>query len=161
MTSQKITPLTLPESAKKLIESNALGHVVTLNPDGSPHVTCVWVGIDQDDIAFASMNPWRKTKNLQRDPRVALSIESPQLEANGLPQYLTVRGRADVIEGGAFDLLRTLAQTYIGPGTAFPPQELATKPGYVMRVTSIEEIGGIGPWAGRVPGLPKKRSETS
>ncbi|MFF4418724.1 PPOX class F420-dependent oxidoreductase [Streptosporangium sp. NPDC001559] len=144
----------LPESARELVGSGALGHVVTLNEDGSPHVTGVWVGIDDGDIVFASMFPWRKTENLLRDPRVAVSVESPGSHATGLQQYLVVRGRAEVTEGGAFELIRRLAEVYVGEGAQIPPDELRVHTGHVVRVRA-EEIGGVGPWKGAPPGLPK------
>ncbi|GAA3436577.1 TIGR03618 family F420-dependent PPOX class oxidoreductase [Kutzneria kofuensis] len=149
------TGLRLPPSAVELIEGGPLGHVVTLNEDGSPHVTCVWVGIDDGDIFFASMFNYRKTKNLMRDPRVALSVESLQFHGSGLRQYLTVTGRGEVVKGGAFDLIRKLANVYIAPGAEIPPAELKVHPGYVTRI-HVEEIGGVGPWAGDPPKLPSK-----
>lgn len=144
----------LPRSAVDLINSPALGHVVTLDPDGRPHVTGVWLGMDGDDIVFASMYAWRKTRNLMSDPRVAISVEGAGFHDSGLREYLVLRGRAEVTEGGAFALLRRLAKKYMGPGVAFPPDELAGRSGYVMRMR-IEEIGGVGPWTGAPPGLPE------
>lgn len=150
------TGLRLPPSVVGLLSGPVLGHVVSLNPDGSPHVTGVWLGLDGDDIVFASMYAWRKTKNLMRDERVAISVESGDFHATGLREYLVVRGRAEVTEGGAFSLLRHLAESYMGPGAEFPPDELAERKGYVMRVR-VEEIGGVGPWTGAPPGLPEDR----
>jgi PPOX class probable F420-dependent enzyme len=146
--------LELPESARQLVESGVLAHVVTLNEDGSPHVTGVWAGVDDGDIVFASMFAWRKTKNLMRDPRVAVSIESPTFHATGLREYLFVRGTVEITDGGAFELIRRLAAVYIGEGAQIPPDELRVHTGHVMRVKA-EEIGGVGPWAGPPPGLPK------
>ena len=145
----------LPESARKLIESGKLAHVVTLNPDGSPHVTGVWVGLDDGDIVFASMFAYQKTQNLWRDPRVAISIESDEFHASGLREYLVVRGRAEVTEGGAFEEIRRLANVYIAPGAQMPPPELAVHAGYVTRVR-VQQVGGIGPWAGEPPKLSTK-----
>ncbi|RKN36700.1 TIGR03618 family F420-dependent PPOX class oxidoreductase [Streptomyces hoynatensis] len=146
--------IALPQSAVDLINGPALGHVVSLNPDGSPHVTGVWLGMDGNDVVFASMYAWRKTKNLMRDQRVAISVEGAGFHDSGLREYLVLRGRAEVTEGGAFALLRRLAETYMGPGVAFPPDELADRAGYVMRMR-VEEIGGVGPWTGAPPGLPE------
>jgi nitroimidazol reductase NimA-like FMN-containing flavoprotein (pyridoxamine 5'-phosphate oxidase superfamily) len=68
----------LPDSARALIETDALGHLVTLNEDGSPQVTCVWVGLDGDDLITAHLNPHqRKLANIRRDPRVVLSSRGP------------------------------------------------------------------------------------
>jgi PPOX class probable F420-dependent enzyme len=144
----------LPSSARELIESTAIAHVCTLNSDGSPHITGVWVGMEGDDIVFASMYAWRKTKNLMRDPRVALSIEGSGYHESGLREYLTISGRVVVTEGGAFALLRRLAQVYMGPGVTFPPDELSGLQGYVMRV-KVQRFGGVGPWTGAPPGLPE------
>lgn len=146
--------LQLPESARQLIESGVLAHVVTMDPDGRPRVACVWVGIDDGAVTFASMYRWRKTDNLQRDPRVALSIESPDSHPSGLRQYLVIRGRARISRGGAFEFLRRRAAVYMGPGADFPPPELRGRLGYVTRI-DIEDIGGVGPWAGGPPGPPK------
>jgi hypothetical protein len=82
---------------------------------------------------------------VQRDPRVALSIEGTIIQPPGLKQYLVVHGRARVTEGGAPELLQELAYRYLGPGVKFPPME-NPPPGHVMRIT-VERIGGIGPWA--------------
>jgi PPOX class probable F420-dependent enzyme len=147
--------IALPQPAQELIKSGALAHVVTLNPDGSPHVTGVWAGLDNDDIVFASMFAWRKTKNLMLDPRVAISFESSTFHDSGLREYLVVCGRVEMTEGGAFDLLRRLAVTYMGEGAQIPPDELSVHRGYVMRVKA-EKVGGVGPWTSGPPGLPKE-----
>jgi PPOX class probable F420-dependent enzyme len=134
----------LPASARDLLESGALAHLVTLNPDGSPQVTCVWVGIDGDELVTAHLGAFRKVKNVQRDPRVALSIESDQPNPIGMLHYLVVYGRARAVEGGAPELLQRLAYTYVGPGVRFPPMD-NPPPGYVLHITP-ERFGGLGPW---------------
>ncbi len=134
----------MPESARRLIESDALAHLVTLNSDGSPQVTCVWVGLDGGEIVSGHLGHWRKLQNIRRDPRVALSIEGTVIEPPGLKQYLIVHGRAEVVEGGAPELLQRLAHVYLGPEVTFPP--MSDPPaGYVVRIT-VERIGGVGPW---------------
>lgn len=148
----------LPGPARDLLDGAAVAHLVTLNPDGSPHITCVWVGLDGEDVVFASMYPWRKTTNLQRDPRAAISVEAPGFHAAGLREYLTIYGTAEVTEGGAYELLNKLAQRYLGPGADFPPPELRSLDGYVMRLR-VERFGGVGPWKGDPPGLPKGYQE--
>ena len=54
----------LPQSVRELIESGSLAHLVTLNPDGSPQVACVWVGLEQDEIVSGHLNvgPGEATK---------------------------------------------------------------------------------------------------
>jgi PPOX class probable F420-dependent enzyme len=135
----------LPESARLLVESDSLAHLVTLNPDGSPQVTCVWVGLDEDEIVSGHLPAdQRKLQNVARDPRVALSIEGTQIQPPGLKQYLVVHGRARLVEGGAPELLQRLAYVYLGAGVRFPPMD-SPPPGHVMRI-SVERIGGVGPW---------------
>ncbi len=136
----------LSQSARELIESGSLGHLVTLNSDGSPQVTCVWVGLEQDEIISGHLNVnQRKLRNVARDPRVALSIEGTEIQPPGLMQYLVVHGRARVDEGGAPELLQQLAHVYLGPTVTFPP--MADPPaGCVLRIT-VERIGGVGPWS--------------
>jgi PPOX class probable F420-dependent enzyme len=137
--------MNLPESARSLVESDSLAHLVTLNPDGSPQVTCVWVGLEQDEIVSGHLLAnQRKLKNIARDPRVALSIEGREIQPPGLKQYLVVHGHARLVKGGAPELLQRLARVYLGPGVKFPPVD-DPPAGHVMRIT-VERIGGVGPW---------------
>jgi len=137
----------LPDSARKLIESGAHAHLVTLNPDGSPHVTVVWVGLDGEDILAAHLYEIKKVRNLRRDGRVAVTFESDTMSAMGLKEYLVVYGQADIEEGGAPELLQKLAYIYIGPGVKFPPMD-NPPPGFITRIY-VKRISGVGPWTGR------------
>jgi PPOX class probable F420-dependent enzyme len=119
--------------------------MVTVNPDGTPQVTCVWVGLDGDEIVSGHLGRWQKVKNIERDSRVTLSIEAPGTNDIGMREYLVVHGRARIEEGGAPELLQKLARTYVGPDVKFPPMP-DPPPGYVARVT-VERVGGVGPWA--------------
>lgn len=135
----------LPESARRLVESDALAHLVTLNPDGSPQVSCIWVGLDGDEIVSGHLAAnQRKLRNVARDPRVTLSIEGTEVQPPGLKQHLVVHGRARIEEGGGPELLQRLAHVYLGPDVKFPPMD-DPPAGYVMR-TTVERIGGVGPW---------------
>ncbi len=135
----------IPDEARALVESSALAHLVTLEADGRPQMSCVWVGMDGDDIAFASLGPRRKLDNIARDPRVALSIEGTEFGAMGLKQYLVVHGTARIEEGGGPELLQRLAHTYLGADVKFPPMD-DPPPGVVVRIRP-ERLGGVGPWA--------------
>jgi PPOX class probable F420-dependent enzyme len=134
----------LPDTAVQLLESDAVAHVVTLNEDGGPHVTAAWVGVDRDEIVFATLPDQLKLRNLRRDPRIALSIPSTRTNEWGLLEYLVVYGTARVTEGGAAEMLQRLAYTYIGPDVVFPKIP-NPPPGFVTRITP-ERIGGVGPW---------------
>jgi PPOX class probable F420-dependent enzyme len=134
----------IPEAARAIVESGALAHLVTLEADGRPQVSCVWVGLDGDDIVFASLGERRKLDNIERDPRVALSIEGSETNAMGLREYLVVHGRARIEPGGGPELLQRLAHTYLGPEVKFPPMD-DPPPGVVVHIAA-ERLGGVGPW---------------
>lgn len=130
--------------ARAVVESGRLAHFVTVNADGSPHVTIVWVGLDGDDIVIGKLMVDQKVRNIQRDPRVSLSMEAAG-SSHGMQHYLVVEGTARLQEGGAPELLRELAQRYIGPGTVFPPMPNPPA-GFIIRVTPTR-VRGMGPWA--------------
>lgn len=135
----------LPPEARALLESDALAHLVTLNADGSPQVSIVWVGLDGDEVVAAHLPMQQKLRNIRRDPRVLLSLEGTKTNAIGLREYLVVHGRARIEEGGAAEWLQHLAHTYIGPDAVFPPMP-DPPPGYRTRIT-VERLGGIGAWS--------------
>jgi PPOX class probable F420-dependent enzyme len=137
-------PIRLTNEARALLESDAVASIVTIDRDGAPHVTAAWVGVDGDDIVFATLPDQRKLENLRRDPRIAISVPSTTTNAWGLLQYLVVYGTARVTEGGAAQMLQRLARTYLGPDAVFPAMP-DPPPGFVTRVTP-ERLGGVGPW---------------
>lgn len=135
----------LPPSARAVVTSGRLAHLVTVNADGSPQVTCIWVGLDGDDVISAHLSPTqRKLANVQRDPRVALSIETDVVNDWGLQEYLVLKGRATLTPGGAPELLQHLAHVYLGPEVVFPSMP-DPPPGHVMRI-EVTHVGGVGPW---------------
>jgi PPOX class probable F420-dependent enzyme len=139
----------LPDSARALIRSGRLAHCATVNPDGSPQLSVVWVGLDGDDVVMAHLGAWQKVNNLRRDPRIALSIEAESRNDVGMQHSLTVHGHARITEGGAAALLQRLAATYVGPGVKFPPFD-DPPPGFVVHI-SVDRVGGLGPWTASPP----------
>jgi PPOX class probable F420-dependent enzyme len=137
---------TIPDPARRVLESDALAHLATVEADGAPQMSCVWVGLDGDEIVFASLGPRRKIDNIRRDPRVTLSLQTDHINEIGLREYLVVHGRARVEEGGAPELLQRLAHTYLGPDVRFPPMD-DPPPGMVVRI-AVDRLGGVGPWTG-------------
>src|SRR5262245_25012054 len=100
--------MTIPQSVRTLVATGPLTHLTTLNSDGSPQVTVVWVAIEGDEIVSAHLNLHRKIKNIRRDPRVAVSLIGPNKNAIDLQEYLVVYGEARITEGGAVPLLQRL-----------------------------------------------------
>jgi PPOX class probable F420-dependent enzyme len=135
----------LPDSARRVLESPALAHLVTLEPDGRPQISLVWVGLDGDEIVSAHLSLHRKIRNVLRDPRVALSVEADTTNERGLREYVVIHGQARITEGGAPELLQRLARVYLGPDVRFPPMD-NPPPGYITHIT-VERLGGVGPWA--------------
>jgi PPOX class probable F420-dependent enzyme len=134
----------LHPAARAVLESDVLAQLVTLNPDGSPQVTGNWAGLEGDEIVIASLDRYRKIENVERDPRVALSFVTGELDERGLHAYLVIYGRARMTEGGAPEVLQRLAHVYMGPDVRFPPMD-DPPPGYVMRI-AVERVTGAGPW---------------
>ena len=135
-------PLTAP--VRRAIEGGHLAHLVTLNPDGSPQVTVVWIGLDGDEVVAGHLFNHKKLRNVTRDPRVAISLETGRPGPGGLDEYLVLYGTARVTDGGAPELLQELAHRYLGPDVRFPPMD-DPPPGYVMRI-SVTRVAGNGDW---------------
>jgi PPOX class probable F420-dependent enzyme len=135
----------LTPEARDVLTAGRLAHLVTINADGSPQVSIVWVGLDRDEIVSGHLGVRQKLRNVERDPRVVLSLETGHQNAMGLDEYLVVRGTARVTEGGAPELLQRLAHVYLNSDTRFPPVD-DPPAGYVLRITP-ESISGVGPWS--------------
>lgn len=135
----------IPPSVHELIATAPLIHLTTLNRDGSPQVSVVWMAIEEDEFVSGHMRLHQKVKNVQRDPRVVFSCLGRGTNPLGLRTYLVVHGKARVTEGGAPALLQRLAPLYLGAGAIFPPETLRNLPGWITRIKP-ERFGGIGPW---------------
>jgi PPOX class probable F420-dependent enzyme len=133
----------LPRELRYLITSGPMAHLSTINADGSPQVTVVWIGLDGDDVVSGHMSWYKKLRNIERDPRVVLSFDAPRVPGVFLNEYAVLRARAAVQPSDdAWDLLNRLTKVYVSPDTEFPAPK---GPGYVVRY-SVERIGGVGPW---------------
>jgi PPOX class probable F420-dependent enzyme len=139
--------MNLDDSARTLIGSGADATLVTINPDGSPQVSVVWVALqsipDGDEIISAHLSEYKKTRNIRRDGRVAVTILGPRSPGQQTP-YLSITGTARIVEGGAPELLTELAEAMLGSSEHFPP---ANAPAGLLTRIKIEKVGGIGPWA--------------
>ncbi len=135
----------IPPSVREFLATGPLAHVVTLAPDGTPHVSLAWAGFDGDEVVFATFfeTDQHKLRNLRRDPRVSLSFEAHEHTGEGLHPYIVIRGRATLTEGGALEVMDRLAEFYVGPGATFPLRD--APPGVVAHV-AVEKIYGQGPW---------------
>lgn len=129
---------------RELIEAGPMAHLTTINSDGSPQVTVIWIGLDGDEIVSGHRALGQKLKNIQRDPRVVLSFETPRDHNAFLQEYAVLHATARVEPSEhSWELLNRLAKVYVTPDTEFPGEP---GPGYVVRY-SVERVTGVGPWA--------------
>jgi len=133
----------LTPGARAFLAQGMFAHVITLNPDGTPHVSVAWAGVDGDDIVWATFFDQHKIENLRRDPRISLSFLAHESGGELLHPYLVVRGRAATSEGGALAVMDHLAPTYLGPGAVFPMRDMP--PGVTVRV-EVDQVYGQGAW---------------
>jgi coenzyme F420 hydrogenase subunit beta len=132
--------------AEALLGSDALAHVVTTNPDGTPQVSVVWCAVRGDRILFVTDGAAAKVRNLRRHPLVVLSIEDEVRNREGRQRHLVVHGVATVVEGPPDPALcDELCRVYTG--RADHPLNLRDSPTAVTVAVEIARIGGAGPWA--------------
>ncbi|HEX2499320.1 MAG TPA: PPOX class F420-dependent oxidoreductase [Actinomycetes bacterium] len=135
----------IPDAVRTFLATGPLAHVVTLDPDGTPHVTLSWAGFDGDQIVMATFFnlTQKKLANIRRDPRLVLSFQANEHTGEGLHPYLVVQGRGQITEGGALEVMDRLAEYYLGPGQRYPIRDVPD--GVVVNVT-VDRIYGQGPW---------------
>jgi PPOX class probable F420-dependent enzyme len=102
----------MTEDVRSLLSGTPLAHVATLLPDGSPHSVPVWVGLEDERVAFLTSPGSRKARNLERDPRISIS-----LTAEDKPSTMAqIRGRVvQRVEGdAAWEIIDRISAKYIG-----------------------------------------------
>ena len=111
----------LPPELRDLIESGPMAHLSTINADGSPQVSVIWVGLDGDDLVSGHMTRYAKLRNIERDPRVVLSFDAPRAPGVFMNPYAVLRARATVEpRDDTWDLLNRLTKVYVTPDAEFP-----------------------------------------
>jgi PPOX class probable F420-dependent enzyme len=100
----------IPDEAKPLLEGKHFAHVATINADGSPQVSAVWIGLDGDLVTFNTAEGRLKTKNLHRNPDVAISITNQENPY----ENLILQGKVvEMTADGADDDIDALAKRYL------------------------------------------------
>jgi PPOX class probable F420-dependent enzyme len=101
----------LPDGLLTLLHQSSLCYLSTVMPDGSPQLTQTWVDTDGEHILINSVAGFQKVRNIERDPRVALTVSDPE----NTFRYFAVRGQVlNVTEDGAAEHIEKLAQRYLG-----------------------------------------------
>jgi len=104
----------LSPEVRALLEGPNFGAVATVMPDGSPQVTTVWVDTDGEHVVINTAQGRQKPRNLERDPRVAISI----VDRNNPYRQATIRGRVvEVTEQNADAHIDRMAKKYLGKDT--------------------------------------------
>jgi PPOX class probable F420-dependent enzyme len=139
--------MTLNDAAREFIGDGADATLVTINPDGSPQVSVVWVALrstpEGDELLTAHLAEHKKVRNIRQNPHVAVTIVQPGDVNRELRNYLAVNGTAYIEEGGAPELLTSLSEALLDPNQ-FPPKD--APPGFVTHIR-VEKVGGVGPWS--------------
>ncbi len=127
----------LPDQLKGVLDGANFAHLATVNRDGSPHVTAMWVERAGDHIAFNTAEGRRKLANVRRDPLVSISI----FAAEQPYQPFTIQGRVvDITPEGADAMIDRLAGKYLGVDE-YPYRG----PGEVRVSLSVEPLHVAGP----------------
>jgi PPOX class probable F420-dependent enzyme len=123
----------LPDEVRHALEGTNFWHLATLNPDGSPQVTPVWVGVRDGRMFVNSHRGRKKQRNLDHDPRVALSTHDPDSPYSNI----AIQGRVvDRMEGTQAEAdINELAQKYMGKD--YPLQEGEQRVTYVIEPTHV------------------------
>ncbi len=101
---------TLTEKAKALVNRPVLANVATVDAEGRPQVTPVWIDLAGDDLVFNTARGRVKQSNLDANPHVAVSVVDPDDPFN----VVVVRGIVEATEEGADAHIDALAKKYMG-----------------------------------------------
>jgi PPOX class probable F420-dependent enzyme len=110
----------LPYLARLLCDANTFAILCTINPDGAPQSSVIWIKRDGDDVLFSTIRGRRKTKNMERDPRVSICMYDPA-DPYG---YVEIRGAVTITEAGGRELIQELSQRYDGVDFRVEPPEV-------------------------------------
>ena len=140
--------MNIPQSIRELIDKGPLAHLTTLNRDGHPQVTLIWLPIENDEFVIGHLALHQKIKNIRRDPRVALSRMAPRRIATGNPR----------IPGGLRQRARRRRRRRSPSATPRPtllrPKSQLPSAKSIQRIFRLHHenrarpiLSGIGPWA--------------
>jgi PPOX class probable F420-dependent enzyme len=130
--------MVMSDGARKLVDGANPAVLATVNADGSPQTSVVWVGRDGDEVVISTAAGRRKDVNLRRDPRASLLV----IAKDDPDEYVEIRGTASVTEDVGRALAVRLAEVYEGEGAGteyleLPPEVIRT----VVRITPTRLTG--------------------
>jgi PPOX class probable F420-dependent enzyme len=122
------------EGTRELLDGKNFATVATLNPDGAPQTSVVWIARDADTVSFSAIATRRKVRNLVRDPRISLTV----FDARNPYRSVEIRGTAEVIEDPHKSLSKLVSHKYLGED---PRPEADDVRRVIVRVTPQKVIG--------------------
>jgi PPOX class probable F420-dependent enzyme len=100
----------LNDAVRELVDGKNYATLATVNADGGPQSSAMWVGRDGDDLLFSTLVGRLKDRNIRREPRVSVTV----MDRADPERYTEVRGRATIIEEGGLELHNALSRKYDG-----------------------------------------------
>jgi PPOX class probable F420-dependent enzyme len=141
--TERISPVSaiLSDELKRMLDNNPIfGTVATIQPDGSPQLSVVWIKRDGDDVVFSTTMGRRKERNLRRDPRAIVMINP----CDAPYSYAEVRGTATLTTEGGQELINELSRKYTGKDYAeFNPTSQDDAERIVVRITPRKVVGSL------------------
>ncbi|MFD1148571.1 PPOX class F420-dependent oxidoreductase [Saccharothrix hoggarensis] len=126
--------VTLSPATRALVDGRNHSVLATVNPDGSPQTSVVWVTRDGDDLLFSTLRDRAKERNLRRDPRASVSVwssEDPEV-------YAEIRGTVTIAEDSGRELANALSHKYYGRDF---PEDAPGRVRVVLRLTPTKVTG--------------------
>ncbi|MEU7641337.1 MULTISPECIES: PPOX class F420-dependent oxidoreductase [unclassified Streptomyces] len=131
---------TLSDQLKELLDSPVFVTVATVQPDGSPQLSPVWVKRDGDDLLISTTVGRRKERNIRRDPRVSVVLQPFDAPYT----YAEIRGEASLSTEGGQELIDELSLKYTGkPYAEFNPTSVDDDQRVVVRITPRKVVGRV------------------
>ena len=113
-------PESLTEDVRPLFQAPVFVVLNTINPNGMPQSSVVWAKVDGDQVVISTIRGRRKTKNMERDPRISLLAYDPKDPY----RYVELRGTVTLDEAGGKELINELSLAYDGKPFPDRPQEI-------------------------------------
>ena len=126
--------MALTPAVLALIDGPNFATVATLDPDGGPQTSVVWIGLDDGDLVFSATEDRKKVRNLRRDPRVSVSI----IDAANPYRHTQLRGTVALTPDPGKTLPKTLSHKYLGQD---PPAEGLEVERVIVRL-HVEKVAG-------------------
>jgi len=98
----------LNDEVRRLVSGPNFAILATINPDGAPQTSVLWVGLEGDDLVFSIVDGRRKVRNMRREPRVSVTI----LDHEDPYNYVEIRGEATIESHGGGELDQQLSWKY-------------------------------------------------